>query len=131
MQIKKKGKIFSLAAQSQNFSSDLSLSRARALLRGNSDQETKLSQRAKNTIFARLRPFSFIASAESMKVLIAQRERAYRFAFYFPVSYKVLDTQKGDFRRTKSRARARARSDRIGSRKENERKRHVLEPWWP
>jgi hypothetical protein len=70
----KKGKIFSLAAQSQNFSSDLSLSRARALLRGNSDQETKLSQRAKNTIFARLRPFSFIASAESMKVLIAQRE---------------------------------------------------------
>ena len=47
-----------------------------------------------------------------MKVLIAQRERAYRFAFYFPVSYKVLDTQKGNSRRTKSRARAR---DRTGS----------------
>jgi len=114
LQIKKKGKIFSLAAQSQNFSSDLSLSRARALLRGNSDQETKLSQRAKNTIFARLRPFSFIASAESMKVLIAQRERE-RIVLHFIFPYRIKCwIRKKVISGGRSLARARAR-DRIGS----------------
>jgi len=124
----KKGKIFSWGGpKSQNFSSDLSLSSARASSRALGSRNKTIPTRKEHNLRAPLTVFVHRERRSDEGFDRSERKRIV-LHFIFPYRIKCWIRKKVIPGR---RRRARARSDRIGSRKENERKRHVLEPWWP